>query len=83
MDNKLAEAINTVRGALAEIERREKAADLHVAERKRVVEELENEIAALTTEKSALEKSVVDARKATQVKLIALQQATATVLKGL
>jgi len=83
MENKLAEAINTVRGALQEIERREKASDAHLEARKKVVDELEVTITALKTEQAALEKSVADARKKTADKLNALKAAAEGVLKGI
>lgn len=83
MENKLAEAINTVRGALQEIERRESAAEQYIKERQGVAEDLNNAIVALKTEKAALEKSLVDARAATQKKLLALQAAASSALKSI
>lgn len=83
MENKLAEAINTVRGALQEIERRESAAEQYIKERQVVADDLNKVIAVLEAEKAELEKTVADARAATQKKLLALQAATSAALKGI
>lgn len=83
MENKLAEAINTVRSALQEIERREKAAANYVAEQNAIALKLSQEIDGLKAEHEALVKSVATARKETQQKLQALKAAAEGVLRGI
>ena len=83
MENKLAEAINIVRGALVEIERREKAADAYIEERKKIADELVTSIAELNIEKASLEKTLAEAREATQAKLNVMKKAVESALKGI